>query len=172
MNIRSFIRKSIDNQKKLLFILIGVSLISGVLALAVQLLFGESSVYRGEIYIELNPDIRPIVNINTAGIPVEVLTWDGDSIKAVCVSELPLIIEESEEFGREVTINQDDGFAVSIFTPDLFRYRLTVFLPRITDYKEINVSTNSGDIDVILPEHMLVALSVDTVRGLSRITPG
>ncbi|MCL1789425.1 MAG: hypothetical protein FWG33_03625 [Oscillospiraceae bacterium] len=150
-------------------ILISVSVISGLLALGIQLLVGRSSVYRGEVFIELDPNIRPIVNINTAGIPLEVYAWDERLIKAECISELPLIIEESEELGREISINQDDGFAVSIFTPDLFRYRLKVFLPRGTDYKEINVSTNSGNIEIVLPEMMLAPLSVDTVRGLISI---
>lgn len=168
--IRNFVRKSLDNQKKLIIILAAVSVISGVLAAGTQLLFGKSSVYRDEFYIAIDPNLsRPEVNINTAGIPVTVGVWDGEDIKVECIDELPLIVDISEAFEQEITISQDDSFAVSLFTFDLFRYNLKVFLPASVDYRAIKVDTNSGDIEINLPGHMLPILETYSVRGVINI---
>ena len=169
MIIRDFVKKSIDHQKKLLIILVCVSVISGGLAVITQMFFGQSSVYRETFYIELDPVIRPVVGIHTAGMPIQVYAWDGAHIKVECVAELPLVVTESEEFGREVNIAQDDSFSVSIFTLDMFRYYLRVYLPEGRDYKEINISSNSGNLEVILPEQLLVMSNVNTVRGTKTV---
>ena len=55
MLVRNFVKKSLDNQKKLFIILISVCAASGLLALVLN---GESNVYRAEHYIELNPEKR------------------------------------------------------------------------------------------------------------------
>ena len=177
MNIRGFVKKSLDNQKKLLVILAAISILSAGLSVAAQFAAGDgsflsgSTVYRDEFYIELDPNARrPTVNVSTAGMPVEVATWNGNNIKVECVAELPLIIDISDEFELEITISQDDSFAVSIFTFDLFRYNLKVYLPLGFDYRELNVSTNSGNMSVALPEAMLAVLNTDTVRGEVRVS--
>jgi len=133
MVIRDFVKKSLDNQKKLLVILITISAVSGTLAFLLQTLRGESSVYREQLYLEP----KRVTDINALGLPVEVEFWDGDTIKVICVAELPLIIEEKE---HELKIEQNDDFSVSIFTIDMFRYSLNVFLPRSFEFWEVNVN--------------------------------
>jgi hypothetical protein len=130
VNVRRFVRRSIELRKKLLLILAAVSLTTGAAAV---LLRGESTVYRA--VAEYEP--RPYVNIYTAGMPLVVSEWDGEYIRIEVVSELPLIVELCDD-GLEITISQDDGFAVSIFTLDMFRYRLLVQLPRDYPFKEVN----------------------------------
>jgi hypothetical protein len=144
--LKSFVKRSLDGEKKLLLILLIISASSGALAFSLQYFFGESTVYRDEFYIDLEPGVNPIVNINTAGMPVEIVYWSGDDIKVQCVAELPLIVDVTAEeslYGtinsQIITISQDDGFAISIFTPDMFRYNLKVFLPESVEFEEINV---------------------------------
>jgi len=97
-------------------------------------------------------------------MPVEIELWDGEDIKVDCVAELPLIITQEDE-GRFITISQDDGFAVSIFTFDLFRYKLKVYIPKNVEYREVNVATNSGNIEIVnVPQDF--EMNVTTVSGL------
>ena len=164
MIIRNFVKKSLDNQRKIFLILLIISVSSGLLALTVQLLFGKSSVYRDTLYIEVDSSLRPSVSVYTAGMPVEIELWDGEDIKVDCVAELPLIITQEDE-GRFITISQDDGFAVSIFTFDLFRYKLKVYIPKNVEYREVNVATNSGNIEIVnVPQDF--EMNVTTVSGL------
>jgi hypothetical protein len=114
-------------------------------AFVIQTLFGESSVYRDEFYLELTPGVKPIINISTAGMPAEILTWKGTQIKIRVISELPLIIE-TDKFGEEFWINQDDSFAISLLSFDMFRYKLTVYLPQSAEYKRLNITTAGGNV--------------------------
>jgi len=150
MLVRRFVRRSIEIKKKLFLILLLIAAISGLGAFTVQHFWGQSGVYRATVFHEA----RPTVNIYTAGMAVEVSVWDGEEIKLECVAELPLMIEQ-DEYETEVTISQDDGFAVSIFTLDLFRYKLKVFLPKEPElfgetgqYKEINIKTAGGKVSL------------------------
>jgi hypothetical protein len=175
MIVRNFVKRSLDNKKKLFIILLTASVVSGLSALVLNI-FGESTVYRGEHYIELNPDRLQTLSINTAGMPVEIGIWDGDGIKVTAVAELPLIIRSADEEGEflpEISISQDDGFAISLFTPDLFRYSMKVYLPRMAEFKEINVTAVSGN--VYINSHYINAerVNVDTKSGrvtVNRVT--
>jgi hypothetical protein len=151
MNIRRFVKRSIELKKRLFLIFATTSIVSGIGVFVVQYWFGDFlkvDAYKDEFYIELNAQIKPIININTAGMPLEIAIWSGDEIKVECVAELPLIIEESERGGEELTISQDDGFAVSLFTKDLFRYKLKVHLPQFIEYKQINITSAGGDVSI------------------------
>ena len=147
MTVRNFVKKSLDNRRKLFLILLSVSVVSGLSAVIIQVLFGTSSVNRENFTVELNPDFahKQTVNINVSGMSVEVAVYDGDGVKVECVSELPLFVEEDDHV---LTISQDDSFAISVFTPDLFRYKLKVYLPRKLVYREINIVSVSGDVEV------------------------
>jgi hypothetical protein len=136
MIVRNFVKRSLDNQKKLLIILLTVTVISGLSAAVLQILFGGSSVYREVIFIEP----KPIININAVGIPLEVDIWDGDTVRVESVAELPLIIVESER-DRELTIERNDDFAISIFTLDMFRYKLKVYLPESFEFNVVNINS-------------------------------
>jgi len=148
MLVRSFVKKSLDNKKKIFLVLLTTSIVSGLLALVFR---GESTVYRGEHLVELNPERSQTLNIHTAGMPVRVSVWNSDEIKVTAVAELPIIIRDKDpdgEFLDEITIAQDDSFAISLFTPELFRYHLNVYLPRAAVFDEINIVTVSGNVNV------------------------
>ncbi|MCL2632936.1 MAG: DUF4097 domain-containing protein [Oscillospiraceae bacterium] len=138
---KQIIKKSIINPNRVIAVLLVIAVLSGAGAYFVQYRFGGSSVYR----VELSYEVKPFLSIITAGMPVEVASWDGSEIKLVCVSELPLIIEETED---EIKINQDDGFAVSFLTVDIFNYNLKVLLPRDYEYKEIHIISAGGDVSI------------------------
>jgi hypothetical protein len=132
MNFRRFVKKSIDIQKTLLIVLISISAVTGLLAFFIN---GESTVYRDELILQN----KPVIDIYSAGMRVEILAWDGDVIKVECVAELPLIIEETED---SLKISQDDGFVVSVFTLDMFSYRMVIYLPRspeFGEYTQVNI---------------------------------
>jgi DUF4097 and DUF4098 domain-containing protein YvlB len=152
MNIRKYVKKSIDNQKKLFLILLAVTVISGILAFTVQITFGGSSVYRDELFVSIETGFKQTINIYTAGMPVTISLWNGDDVRIRCVAELPLIIQQTE---NEITISQDDGFAVSMFTLDMFRYAMEIELPRALEYRRLNITTAGGN--VFLNSHHLVA---------------
>jgi DUF4097 and DUF4098 domain-containing protein YvlB len=166
--MRRFVKRSIDNQKKLFFILVLTAAVSGLFAFLIQYFFGESRVYRGELYVELNAEVKPTVNIYTAGMMVDLAVWEGSEVKIECVAELPIIVE-TDKFGEEITISQDDGFAVSIFTLDMFRYKLKVFLPQHIEYKSVSVITSGGNIDV--DSYLLKAerVSVETKNAAVKV---
>ncbi|MCL2035901.1 MAG: hypothetical protein FWG83_00750 [Oscillospiraceae bacterium] len=111
------------------------------------------------MFIEVVDDVNPTILINTAGMRVEVVPWDGETVKIECVSELPLIIEDITEESNQgliknqtVTISQDDGFVVSLFTTELFRYRMKVYLPQSRVYKEITVNSSVANTNVYVDE--------------------
>ncbi|MDR0197854.1 MAG: hypothetical protein LBI36_06530 [Oscillospiraceae bacterium] len=137
--IKRIIKKSVDNKKRLFAVLVAVSIVSAAAAVLTRNAFGGSSVYRAELFCAAPPR----VNVNTAGIPVEILPWDGGFIKINCSAELPLIIKEDE---NELTVSQDDGFAVSVFTPEVLGYHIKVWLPSERDYTEINIVSAGGDV--------------------------
>ena len=138
---KQFVLNCIKNKKRVFAGLISISVLSGVGAFLMQYMYGNSSVYRAELLAEA----KPSVNIITAGMPVQIATWNGSEIKLECVSELELLIEETD---KAITVKQDDGFAVSIFTADVFRYNLKVWLPEDGDYKEVNIISAGGDINI------------------------
>ena len=157
--LTKFVKKSIDNRKKLLIILVCISFVSGISAFLLQFFLGGSTIYRAELFIEVVDDVNPTILINTAGMRVEVVPWDGETVKIECVSELPLIIEDITEESNQgliknqtVTISQDDGFVVSLFTTELFRYRMKVYLPQSRVYKEITVNSSVANTNVYVDE--------------------
>ncbi|MCL1831583.1 MAG: DUF4097 domain-containing protein [Oscillospiraceae bacterium] len=127
-------------------------------------------VSRDTRYVELAKDMSHIINIHTAGIPLSIETWDGDTVKVSYVSELPVIISEKDEDGytRETTISQDDGFAVSFFTLELFSYHMKVYLPQDVKYKQINIKSVSGDV-VLNAYHLRVAEGVNVTTDSASI---
>jgi hypothetical protein len=165
MLVRSFVKRSLDIKKKLFIILVSISVGAGVGAV---LLNGESSVYRDEFYIPLNPydETRQVLNIHTAGMPLEVAVHNGEGIKVVCVAESPLIIDNEQE--NEISIIQDDGFAVSLFTLDMFRYKLRVYLPRGVEFREINIVSVGGNIDI--DSHSIRAGRVNIATKSGRVS--
>jgi hypothetical protein len=140
--------------KLLLVIMSAVTVLSGIAAVLLELRLRDSDrwgtrVYRATHYIELTAGVAPIININTAGMSVELAVWDGDSVRVRCVAELPLMISEEADQGfHEITISQDDGFAISFLTLDMFRYHLRICLPRSAQYQQINMISAGGDIDI------------------------
>jgi len=150
MLVRNFVKRSIELKRKLFLILLSIAIISGAGAFALQYYYGESSVYRNTTYYE----VKPYIDIYTAGMPVEITTWNGDEIRIECVAELPLIVNDEDEL--EIIISQDDSFAISIFTLDMFRYKMKVYLPQNPQfskysehgkYQQINVVSAGGNVD-------------------------
>jgi hypothetical protein len=173
------VRRKHDIKKVLLVTLSVIAVLSAIAAVLAQRRFAESTrwdtrVYRGTHHIELAPNTPPVVNINTAGMAVELAVWDGDSIKIETVAELPLIIaEEIDERFHEITISQDDGFAISFFTLEMFRYHLRVYLPRWAEYERIAIATSGGDVR-INGHHLRVldSVSVETNNATVSVTRG
>ena len=141
MIVRRFVKRSLDNKKKIFLILLSIAVGTGLSAFAVQYFFGESSVYRSVEYYE----VKPVVSILTGGMAVEVAVWDGEEIKIETVAELPIFVDDESE--QEIIISQNDDFVVSIFTLDMFRYKLKVYLP-VYEYKEINIISAGGNVNV------------------------
>ncbi|MDR0222801.1 MAG: DUF4097 domain-containing protein [Oscillospiraceae bacterium] len=160
--IKRIIKKSVDNKKRFFAVLLAVSAISGTGAYLARNGFGGSSVYRAELFYAAPPR----VSVNTAGIPVEMFAWNGDSIKIECSAELPLIILEDE---GEITISQDDGFAVSVFTLEVLRYRIKIWLPERRDFTEINVTSAGGDVGIDARGLFVRRISVTAKNGGIRI---
>jgi hypothetical protein len=182
---RFAVKRRLEKPKLLLVILLIIAVISGALTVLAEYYYRRydsrdvwnTRVYRSVHHIELDSQVAPIINIYMAGMPVEIAVWDGDTIKLQCVSELPLIIDEEigEGFLHEITVSQDDGFAISFFTLDMFRYNLKVYLPRWAQYEQINIVSSGGNVRI--NGHHLSVLntvnietnnaSVDVIRGTS-----
>ena len=130
---------------KLLWLFISLTVIFGTLAIVTQLLaaelFGwESTVHRERREIESSL----YISINSADIPLEVYTHDGDKIIIEYISETTLIVEEDE---LELKISRVEDFTLSLFSRDVLNYGMVVRLPQQT-YREIKLSSASGDISV------------------------
>jgi hypothetical protein len=131
---------------KLFWLFLSLAVIFGVLAVIMQLfakpLFGwESTVHRELREIELLSSIRSI-SINSADIPLEVYTYDGDKIIVEYIGESALIIDEDE---LELKISRVEDFMLSLYSIDILNYKMTVRLPAET-YREIKLTTASGEI--------------------------
>jgi DUF4097 and DUF4098 domain-containing protein YvlB len=157
LRLNKFIKKSIDNQKRLFVILLAISVVSGGLAFFVQYRWGGSTVYRAELLFEAKREIH----ITTAGMPVQIDSWDGEGIKIVCVAELPIIIEEGE---NSITVKQDDEFTISLFTLDILRYNMKIYLPA-DEIHEINVLSAGGSISINAHGLNVLSVSVTTKNG-------
>ncbi|MCL2754444.1 MAG: DUF4097 domain-containing protein [Oscillospiraceae bacterium] len=161
-----------------LITLLSISLTSAVAAVLAERRYGDrwdTRVYRAVHVIELHENYAPELEIYVAGMAVEIAVWEEAFIKVECVAELPLIIIDDYEprHKHEIRIAQDDGFAISFMTADLFRYHLKVYLPRGAEFKrlgivsaggsvtlnahhlrvreEVNIATSSGQVNLIRP---------------------
>jgi hypothetical protein len=167
--------------KLLLISLSAIAVLSAIAAVSAQQRFAESTrwdtrVYRGRHYIDVAEGVSPTININTAGMSVEIAVWDGEWVKVEAVAELPIIISQQIDDGiHDITISQDYGFAISFFTLDMFRYNLKIYLPRLVRYERIAIATSGGDVSINglhLQVHDGVSVetnnaSVSVIRGTS-----
>jgi hypothetical protein len=167
-----------EAKKKALLILSIIAAVSLVMTVLLQRRFAESTrwdagVYRGTHHFELTAGVTPVINIITAGMPVQLEVWDGDTVKVTAVAELPLMISEEidEGYAHEITIIQDDGFAISFFTLDLFRYNMRVYLPRAFEYEQINIVSAGGEVG-INSYHLRVidGVTIETNNGSVSVT--
>jgi tellurite resistance-related uncharacterized protein len=169
------LKLKVNNIKLLIVILTVISVLSALAAAGAQYryaertdLWGDTRVYRATHLIELHEGVFPEINIYLAGMSVEVAVWEEPFIKVECVAELPLIITDNYEprYKHEITIAQDDGFAISFMTLDLFRYHMKVYLPRFAHYGQINIVSSGGDVSVNA-HHLRVreAVQIQTSSG-------
>jgi len=150
---KRFKLKRPQNIKKAFLILSLIAIISLGFTVASEVYFKDNPlarVYRTEHLISLDEVAPPTIDIITAGMRVELSLWDGDEIRIRPVSELPLMIVKEHEYGytHEISINQDDGFAISFFTLQQFRYNLQICLPRNREYRQINITTVGGNVTI------------------------
>jgi hypothetical protein len=129
---------------KLFWLFTSLAVIFGTLALLTQLfanrLFGwESTVYRERREVELS---SLYISINSANLPLEVYTYDGEKVLVEYIGETKLIILEDE---LELRIEREEDFTFSLFSSDVLNYGMKVFLPA-ENYKEIKLASASGDI--------------------------
>jgi hypothetical protein len=131
---------------KLLWISVSLAVICGSLAVVTQLfaeeLFGwNSTVHRERAALEPNR----FISINSADMPLEVYTYDGDKVIIEYIGETELVIIEDE---LELKISRIEDFTLSLFSTDKFNYKMTVWLPNENHmlYDEIKLTSASGNL--------------------------
>jgi hypothetical protein len=135
-----------DRAVKLMWLSALLALVCGLIALVSQHfaaeLFGWSSTVYRERH-ELTPNRH--ITINSADIPLEVYTYDGDTVIVEYIGETPLIIIDDE---LELRISRVEDFTLSLFSLDRLNYKMQIWLPGdyFEHYDEIRLFSASGDI--------------------------
>lgn len=98
------------------------------------------------------------IDITLARLPVTVIPYDGEEIRAEYKNDLPL------EFGQgdnSITIAESNRFVVSLFAGKRAEFALTLYLPRHS-YREITIYTGAGSIDFGRVDSKQISLATES----------
>ena len=165
------LKLKVNSIKLLIVVLTAISILSAGAAVLAEHRYADrwdTRVYRDTHYIDLYEGVFPEINIYVAGMSAQIEIWEEPFIKVEAVAELGIIITDEYEprYRHEITIAQDDGFAISFMTLDMFNYHMKVYLPRFAQYGQINIISSAGDINMNA-HHMRVRerVRIETASG-------
>ncbi|MDE7398105.1 MAG: DUF4097 domain-containing protein [Oscillospiraceae bacterium] len=84
------------------------------------------------------------IDVSLARLPVTVIPYDGEEIRAVYKNDLPLDFETGD---NSLAIAESNKFVVSLFAGKKSEFELTLYLPQHI-YREISIYTGSGSIKI------------------------
>lgn len=144
-------------------------------SLAAAVFFQQSSGTTGSVIREtLEFDNAKYITVSTTNMDFEIRPWSGDKIKLEYVNDTPMIVRQTDV--NYLKLTQDDSFTLSLFTKDVFSYKMTLWLPE-NDYREMYLTSSSGSITLLETQSEYTeistrsgAISVDEATEKLKIT--
>lgn len=124
--------------KLLFFTLIGALFFGGLAFLFRNA--KHSSVQQGDIAFEL----CEYIDVDLQRLPVTIVPYDGNGIRAVYKNDLPLDMETGD---NRLSITESKELVISFFAGRESEFALTLYLPEHS-YREISVYTGTGSVNV------------------------
>lgn len=84
------------------------------------------------------------IDVSLARLPVTVVPYDGEKIRAAYKNDLPLDFELGD---NSLTITESNKFVVSLFAGKRAEFVLTLYLPQHI-YREISIYTGAGSVTI------------------------
>ena len=132
--------------------------------------FAARSGYKGSVVREtLEFEKVKYIDVATTNMDFDIKPWSGEKIKLEYVNDSRMLVLQADE--NYLTLAQDDSFTLSLFTADVFSYKMTLFLPE-NDYRELSLTSSSGGISLLETQSEYTeistrsgAVSVDEATG-------